>query len=111
MSRAPQIRTKHPSAAKNAIVSFADELESGETLTGSPTITSSPSGLTIANEKVSTGELTLEDGTTVVTGEAVQFKVSGGTSGVTYQIEVSCATTSSPAQTLVRECILTVINT
>lgn len=109
MVKAPQIHTKHPDAAQNAAVSFDELLEGAEALTGTPTVTGSPSGLTIDNARVSTGELTI-DGQTVATGRAVQFRVSGGTSGDTHTIKVVCGTTSSPAQTLVAECVLRVLD-
>lgn len=110
MAKAPQIHTKHPDAAQNAAVSFDALLESAEELTGSPTITSSPSGLTIDNGKVNTGTITV-DAVSVAAGRAIQFRVSGGTSGASYEIKISCATTSNPAQTLVVECTLRVLDT
>lgn len=108
MVKAPQIHTKHPDAVQNAAVSFDALLEAGETLTGTPT--AAAAGLTIDNVRVNTGEVTV-DGATVAIGRAVQFRVAGGTSGATYEIDVTCGTTSSPAQTLVVECMLTVLDT
>lgn len=110
MVKAPQIHTKHPDSTQNASVSFDGLLEDGETLTGTPTVTATPSGLTIDNARVSTTELTI-DGSIVAIGRAVQFRVAGGTSGTRYEIVVTSDTTSSPVQTLVVECMLTVLNT
>lgn len=110
MAKAPQRRIKHPDAVKNAAVSFASELEGAEVLTGTPTVTATPSGLTISNARVNTAAITI-DGASVAIGNAVQFRVSGGTSGITYEIKVSCETDSSPAQTLVAECVLIVLDT
>ncbi len=109
MSRAPQVYTKHPSEVRNCAVSLANVLDSGETLTGTPTVSATPSGLTFSNAQVSVGTLTI-NGVSVAAGKAVQFRVSGGTSGVRYNVEVTCGTTSSPAQTLVVELDLLVKN-
>lgn len=110
MVKAPQIHTKRSTAVMNGAVSFDELLESGETLTGTPTVTGSPSGLTIDNARVSTGELTI-NGVAVATGRAVQFRVSSGTSGTTYTLTATCGTTSSPAQTLPVQCTLKVLDT
>jgi hypothetical protein len=109
MAKAPQVHSKHPLAAQNAAVSFDDLLEVAEELTGTPTVTSAPSGLTIDNVKVNVGALTI-NGVSVAEGRAVQFRVSSGTVGTPYQITVSCSTTSSPAQTLIAECNLNVVD-
>ena len=106
MARAQQIPIKHP---RNAAVSFAAELETGETLTGTPTVTSTPSGLTIDNVRVNSADVAVA-GRVVAIGEAVQFRVTGGASDKTYQLTVTCSTTAFPSQTLVAECILKVID-
>ena len=86
---------------RNGAVSFADQLDSGEVLTGTPTVEEqTTSVLTIANKAVSTAEKTI-NGETVAIGEAVQFTVSGQTSG-TYTLKITATTDSTPAQTLVR---------
>jgi hypothetical protein len=94
---APQINCKTASEVRNAAVSFADLLASGETLTGTPTVTQA--SLTFANQAVSTAALTI-NGETVAIGKAVQFKVSGGAAGNVYEIDINCDTTSTPVQTL-----------
>lgn len=99
MSDAPQIGTKKASEVRNAAVDFSGKLDSGESLTGTPTVTATPSGLTFANVAVSTGTLTI-NGSSVAAGKAVQFKVTGGTSYLMYDVSVSCGTNSTPAQTL-----------
>jgi len=108
MVKAPQIPTMNPAATKNAAISFDGELEAGESLTGTPTVTATPDGLTIDNKRVSTGELEIND-QAVAAGRAVQFRVSGDPG--TYEIRAVCGTTSSPAQTLVVDCVLTVLDT
>ncbi len=99
MITAPQVQQKAASEVRNVAVSFAGKLDDGELLTGTPTVTVSPTGPTIASESVSAEALTI-NGESVAAGAAVQFRVSGGTAGVTYTITVSCATDASPAQTL-----------
>lgn len=80
-------------------VSFADRLDDGELLTGTPTVTEvGTSDLTISNNVVSTGSLTIND-ITVITGEAIQFKMIGQLTGVSYRIKMSVVTDASPAQT------------
>lgn len=110
MVKAPQIHIKHPAAAQNAAVSFDGLLEEGEELTGTPSVSVLPSGLTIDNARVNSGELTV-DGARVAANRAVQFRVSGGAVGTSYEIRVVCGTSSNPAQTLVVECPLTVLDT
>lgn len=109
MTRTTPAHTKHPSEVRNCAVSFANVLDTGELLTGTPTVVSVPSGLTFSSPIVNTGALTI-NGVSVAIGKAVQFRASGGTSGVKYQIEVSCGTDATPAQTLYAELELLVIN-
>ena len=98
--KAQQLYTKPVSATRNAAVSFSDELDSGELLTGTPTVAEvSTSDLTIDNAAVSTAELTI-NGEAVPIGEAVQFRVAGGVAGTSYDITISVGTDSTPAQTL-----------
>jgi hypothetical protein len=107
MDRAPQIHSKKVSAGRNGAISFDDYLEPDELLTGTPTVTASPSGLTISNARVSEDELTINE-RAVAAGRAVQFRVSGGTAGTRYVITATCGTTSDPAQTLPLEAVLDV---
>lgn len=109
MTKVDTTHTKHPSEVRNCAVSFENVLDSGELLTGTPTVSATPSGLTFASIKVNTVALTI-NGATVAIGKAVQFKVTGGSSDVKYQIEASCGTDATPAQTLYAELPLLVIN-
>ncbi len=103
MSIAPQQQSKTVSEVRNVAVSFAGKLDSGEALTGTPNISevdaASPQDLTFANIAVSTGALTI-NGETVAAGEAITFKVSGGTANKLYKIQIDCGTDATPAQTL-----------
>ena len=76
-------------------VSFADKLDTGETLTGTPTVTEvSTADLTLGSKAVSTTSLTIL-GETVAAAEAVQFTVSGQKAGTLYTISVTASTTAS----------------
>lgn len=85
-------------------INYSDVLDSGELLTGTPTVTEvSTANLSLANKLVSTATYTESfSGETVAIGKAVQFTVTTSTAGL-YQIRVSVATDSSPARTLVRD--------
>lgn len=102
----PQVRDKTANEVRNCVLSLIETLDSGELLTGTPTATASPSGLTFASVAVNSTTRTLDDGTTVLAGQGVQFKVSGGTAGTKYKITVQAGTTSTPAQTLEQYCTL-----
>lgn len=84
-------------------VSFAGVLDSGESLTGTPTVAEQTSSdLTISNVSVNTVALTIND-RTVAIGDAVQFKVIGQLAAtMTYLLKITATTDSSPAQTKVK---------
>jgi len=104
---APQIQTKKVSEVRNAAVSFSGKLDSGELLTGTPTIPD-VAGITISNKAVSTAILEI-NGISVPAAEAVQFSVSGGVAGTTYEISINSATDATPPQTLYGKVKLKVI--
>jgi hypothetical protein len=99
---AAQIFVKHPDAARTIPAVFSRELNVGETLTGSPTATASPSGLTVASVSIEGSAFTTEEGETIAASEAVKFKVSGGAEDTDYEVKVSCGT--SIGDTLVMVC-------
>ena len=104
--KASQVHSKSVSAVRNISVSFAEPLDAGETLTGTPTaVEETTSDLTIASVAVSTSILTI-DGNSVAIGEAITFNVTGGLAGREYAINITCGTTSTPAQTLTGEVTL-----
>ena len=99
-AEAPQIPCVLDGETRNGKASFANKLDSGELLTGSPTITElGTTDLTIANAAVSTAALTI-NGVSVDTGEAITFKASGFVANKIYRLLLQCGTDSSPAQTL-----------
>ena len=79
---------------------FINKLESGELLTGTPTVAEeTTSDLTITNKAVNTATLTIS-GISHAPGQAVQFLVTGGTANTLYSVDVLCGTDATPAQTL-----------
>ncbi len=83
-------------------------LDSGELLTGTPTIVEVTStDLTLGNKAVSTAALTIK-GESFATGEAVQFSVSGQSAGTVYRIRITVGTDATVARTFVRDILLEV---
>ena len=75
-------------------------LQSGELLTGTPTVTDSDStgDLTISNKQINTVADAEND---IEIGKAVQFMIStSATSCKDYELDISVDTDSTPAQTL-----------
>lgn len=115
-TRALEPRYQHPSAVRNHGVDCTGNLEEGELLTGTPVVTPAvlldnrtaaeiaalptPTALTISNEQRNAGIKTVNS-KRVPIDQAVLFTCSGGSDGVDYLITVSCATDSSPAETIV----------
>jgi hypothetical protein len=93
----------------NISVDFTDVLDSGELLTGTPTIVEQDtSDLTITNVAVNTAALTINS-RTVAIGMAIQGAVSGQTTtNSPYTLTVTASTDSTPAQTKVRYVVITV---
>ena len=90
---------------RNVAINCIGELDASETLTGTPTITVSPTGPTLSNKAVNTSTLTIA-GVSCTAGQALQCKITGCTAGYTYTITASCGTTSTPAQTIEVYCVL-----
>ena len=92
MLTAPQIGVITPDETRNVSVSFINRLDSGELLTGTPTVTASPSGPTISTPVVNDSTLTI-NGRSHLAGQAVRFSIADCTSGETYQLTVTANTT------------------
>ena len=107
MAKAKQTHCMTMNEEKNLAISFSSLLGDGKVLTGTPTVTASPSGITISNKVVSIAELTL-NGDTVPLGEAVQCHVADPTATGTYTITILCDDDEDPAQTHEGEIILQV---
>lgn len=89
-------------------VNYNQWLDSGELLTGTPTVVEvTTSALTLGSKAVNTTALVVL-GRNVAVGEAVQFTVTTATTGV-YTIRITASTDASPARTAVRDLELTVV--
>lgn len=95
---APQVPTKQPAESRVYQFDFADYpeiAENSETLTGTPTVTASPSGLTI--------------GAPTISGTKVRFRVSAGTiasEGIDQYYLFECAVATSGSNTLEQDGVL-----
>lgn len=81
--QAEEVLEKTAYEVKYYVFNFADEMETGETIT-SQSVTCSPSGLTIA--------------TPVGINQYVQVKLSGGTAGTAYLLK--CRITTNVGETI-----------
>ena len=81
---ANEIKAQTPTASKLRGVPFDNVLASGESLTGTPSVTDPSGTLTIAN--------------VALDGNTVQFRVTGGVVGTTYTLLCSCATDTSDTE-------------
>lgn len=105
---AAESRTKLPGEVLNAAIDMRERLESGESITGTPTVDATPSaGITIDNVAVN-GSSRVINGKSVPAGKAVTFRVAAGTAGTTYALTVEAVTNASPAQTIQELCYLTI---
>ena len=94
VDKAPQVRTMSTAETVNVAIDASGKLDSGETYTGTPTITEvSTSNLTLSNKAVNTGALTINGNSTAI-GQAIQFTVSASTTG-TYLVNWVCGTSAS----------------
>ena len=111
---APEVLTKQPGESLVYCFDFTAKLDKdssgalAETLTGTPTVTSATSGLTIGDPEVNTVAIVRQKVDASLTpyneeipiGAAVQVRISGGTDGTMYHLECSCATTLSNTREL-----------
>jgi hypothetical protein len=74
-------QVKHPAELKNLEFDFGAKIGHPETITGTPTVVCSPTGLTI--------------GAVTVAGTRLEFTASGGTDGVTYRLTATASTTAA----------------
>ncbi len=94
--RALRPLTKLAGEAIPTCVDFSALLATAETLSGSPTVTVSPAGLTAASAAVLTAAFTpLAGGDVVAIGKGISVLLSGGSSGQRYTLTVTCTTTTS----------------
>ena len=100
--KAAQRRSKVASEVVNVSHDCIDILDSGELLSGTPTVTELvTSDFAFANVAISTAEKTI-NGRTVAIAQAVTFKVSGGTAGTMPTCKIVVKTDASPPATRVQ---------
>ena len=88
---------------------FVEHLDSGELLTGTPTIVEvTTSDLTLANKAVSTAQYTDKDGVVVAIGQAVQCSITSATAG-TYTVRITVSTDATVARTFIRDITIVIL--
>ena len=102
-NKAPQINEMSVGETRNIAISFSGNLDTGELLTGTPTLEDcaapSPAVLVFTSVAVNTAILTI-NGVSVPIGEAVQGSVTATTAGK-YSIKATAASDATPAQALI----------
>jgi hypothetical protein len=77
-------------------VDFTALLATTEHLSGSPTVTVSPAGMTASNAAVLTAHYTpLAGADNVAIGKGISLLLTGGNSGQRYTLTITCATTTA----------------
>jgi hypothetical protein len=105
--KALQVQYKGTDEVLNARLDMQGKLESGETLTGTPTVTiiGGSTLIVISSISVSTGALTV-NGSTCSAGQVIQFVVTGGVANTRYVLKALASTTAG--QTIGEKCPLIV---
>ena len=92
-------KTKKPGESIAFGFSLSELLDSGETLTGTPTVTPIAIGtadvdnLSIGSPSVNVAAFDNDEGKTVAVGEGVQVQISGGLAGEDFELSVLATTT------------------
>ncbi|MEM7416802.1 MAG: hypothetical protein AAF389_14950 [Gemmatimonadota bacterium] len=95
--------TMSPGETLSLGVSLATDLEDGDTLTGTPTVTlwqldsgtwvEKTAQATIANQQVNASELTDANGDPIPVGKGAMFRLTAPTTEGVYDVKVSCPST------------------
>lgn len=104
---ATEVHVKTTGETVPIAINYEPKLDSGETLSGTPTVTASSSALTISSVAISTGSLTIS-GRTVAASQAITCLAAAGTAGVTYTLTAKANTSGGGLNREVR-CTLKVI--
>lgn len=97
---APQVPTVVVGETRNGRLSFANLLDSGELLTGTPTLTEiGTTHMTFSNVSVTTAAMEVND-VQESAGTVVTFKVVGFQGDRMYRVIATAPTNSTPAQEL-----------
>lgn len=109
MSTAPQRYIKHVSELVNAAVDMRGLLDTGELLTGTPTVVEvTTTDLTLTSKAINSSAVVV-NGESCAAGQAVTFRVAGGVAGSQYTIRITASTNATPAQTRIVKVRLGVI--
>jgi hypothetical protein len=73
---------------------FTKLLVAGETLAGTPSVTGSPSGLTIASAALNAAAFDNDEGGTVAINKGVQVRIGAGTDAADYTLTCTAATSA-----------------
>jgi len=99
---APQIYEKAVAETRTIEVNMSGKLRADELLTGTPTVTVSPSGLTLGSPTISTDAMMAVDAkgrvALVDAGKVIIVSASAGAADAEYTITVICSTDATPAQ-------------
>ena len=104
-TRCPQTRYIAPGRNRNVAIDFNPQLRSGEVLSGTPTVTVSPSGPTIANAQKNSASIVI-DGRTCAANTAVLFTIDDCTVDTDYTVTANCSNNASVADELQATCDL-----
>jgi hypothetical protein len=99
MATTQEIPSKRPNEVRNGAISLVDCLEDAETIASVSSVTATPAGLTFSNIQSNSAVIEVK-GESVAIGKAIQFRVAGGTSGVSYSGVATASTTATPSQTV-----------
>jgi len=97
MKTAPQVRSVYPGEVRNVAIDFTFQLDAGETLSGTPTVSAlSGYGVTFSGQQINASAITI-NGTVVAIGNAVQFTAdaTSAASGATIRLLITCGTSAS----------------
>ena len=103
-----QRHTLSVGATRVVRINCTSDLDSGESLTGTPTVAEvTSSDLTLGSKSVNTATYTdAATGVLVAIGKGIIFTAAGGTAGTTYRVRITCGTDATPAETLVYDALL-----
>ena len=104
---AKEIESKDAAETRSGDVSFTGLLEASEVLTGTPTCSSDPAGLTFSSVAYNSSSMVIA-GETVTANRGLSFLVSGGTAGTLYTITCTAPTTDGGQVDVQRLCYLEV---
>lgn len=107
---AAQRYTKAVAEVLDLEVDCTDYLD-GDTITGTPTATVSPTGPTLGTPTVNTGGTQSILGRTVAVNKAVTVRISGGTAGVEYEVRILFVTTTGGQTRQARNILVEVVAT